>query len=336
MNVAVSQATLPRLLAGVAEFGALDLGAHLDVHGRAPELAPARRGHAGELIDAVERAGLRGRGGAGFPTALKMHAVIGARGRARDRVVVVNAVEGEPASRKDRTLVASAPHLVIDGAALAAGAVGADEIALCVSESSVASVEAALRASAERRALRERVQVRVVAVPHGYVTGQESALVHFLSGGPALPTFTPPMIFERGVRGRPTLLSNAETFAHIALIARHGSEWFRALGTPEHPGSALVTLTGPVPSPGVYEIEHGSSLRSLIDAAGGARRSVARGARRRLRRHVDRCGPGRRADARRRQPGGARGLDRRGRGRAARAALLPRRRDRARGPMAGG
>ncbi len=269
MSVTVSQATLPRLLAGVAQLRTVDLAAHLDVHGPAPELAPARRGHAGELIDAVERAGLRGRGGAGFPTALKLHAVAGARGRARDRVVVVNAVEGEPASRKDRTLVASAPHLVLDGAALAARAVAASEILLCVSESSVATVEAALRASAERRALRERVQARVVAVPHGYVGGQESALVHFLNGGPARPTFTPPMIFERGVRGRPTLLSNAETFAHVALIARHGWEWFRALGTPEHPGSALVTLTGPVPAPGVYEIEHGASLGSLIDAAGG-------------------------------------------------------------------
>jgi NADH:ubiquinone oxidoreductase subunit F (NADH-binding) len=158
---------------------------------------------------------------------------------------------------------------VLDGAVLAAGAVGAGEIVLCVSESSVASVDAALRASAERDALREPVAVRVVAVPHGYVGGQESALVHFLNGGAARPTFTPPMIFERGVRGGPTLLSNAETFAHIALIARYGAEWFRALGTADHPGSALVTLTGPVPAPGVYEIEHGAPLTSLIDAAGG-------------------------------------------------------------------
>ncbi len=269
MSATVHTGTLPRLLAGVSELGSLDLAAHLDVHGPAPELAPARRGHAGELIDAVERAGLRGRGGAGFPTALKMHAVLGARGRPRGRTVVVNAVEGEPASLKDRTLIGSVPHLVLDGAALAARAVSAGEVVLCVSERSVETVEAALRAGAERRALRERVPARVVAVPDGYVGGQESALVHFLNGGPAKPTFTPPMIFEQGVRGRPTLLSNAETFAHVALIARHGADWFRALGTPEHPGSALVTLSGPVPGPGVYEIEHGAPLSSLIDAAGG-------------------------------------------------------------------
>ncbi len=274
MSAAVTRGTLPRLLAGVGELSSLDLDAHLGVHGPAPELAPARRGQAGELIDAVERAGLRGRGGAGFPTALKMHAVLGARGRPGGRTVVVNALEGEPASFKDRTLIGSVPHLVLDGAVLAASAVSAKEVFLCVSERSAETVDAALRASAERRALRERVRTRVVAVPDGYVGGQESALVHFLNGGPAKPTFTPPMIFEQGVNGRPTLLSNAETFAHVALIARHGADWFRELGTPEHPGSALVTLSGPVPGPGVYEIEHGASLASLIDAAGGLEEAV--------------------------------------------------------------
>jgi NADH:ubiquinone oxidoreductase subunit F (NADH-binding) len=269
VSTTVAAGTLPRLLAGVAELGSLDLPAHLEMHGPAPELAPARRGAPGELIDEVERAGLKGRGGAGFPTALKMHAVAGARVRSSGRTVVINAVEGEPASLKDRTLIGSAPHLVLDGAVLAARAVSAGEIVLCVSERAADTVDAAVRALAERRALRERVSTRVVAVPDGYVGGQESALVHHLNGGRAVPTFTPPMIFERGVGGRPTLLSNAETFAHVALIARHGAEWFRALGTPEHRGSALVTLGGPVPGAGVYEIEHGASLQSLIGAAGG-------------------------------------------------------------------
>jgi NADH:ubiquinone oxidoreductase subunit F (NADH-binding) len=106
-------------------------------------------------------------------------------------------------------------------------------------------------------------------VPGGYVAGQESALVSHLNGGQALPTFTPPMPFEQGVRRRPTMLSNAETFANIALIARHGADWFRALGTAEQPGSALVTLSGPLAAPAVYEIEYGTSLRALIAAAGG-------------------------------------------------------------------
>jgi NADH:ubiquinone oxidoreductase subunit F (NADH-binding) len=268
VSAAVEQATLPRLLAGVRELGSLDLTGHLDVHGPVPDLPASSRGRYSALLDEVEAAGLRGRGGAGFPTALKMHAVIGAGGRG-PRTVVVNAVEGEPASAKDRTLIGAAPHLVLDGAVLAARAVGAGEVVLCVSERVPETVEAALQARSERRALRERAEVRVIAVPDGYVGGQESALIHHLNGGPAAPTFTPPMIFERGVRGHPTLLSNAETFAHVALIARHGAGWFRALGTPEHPGSALVTLSGAVARPGVYEIEHGSPLSSLIAAAGG-------------------------------------------------------------------
>ena len=109
----------------------------------------------------------------------------------------------------------------------------------------------------------------MAALPGDYVAGQETALVNHLNGGPALPTFTPPMPFEQGVRRRPTLVNNAETLAHIALIARHGSQWFRQLGTAGDPGSALVTLSGPIAGPGVYEIEHGASLTSLIDAAGG-------------------------------------------------------------------
>ncbi len=264
---------LPRLLAGVAEHGSLDLIAHLDVHGPAPELPVPGRGRHSALIDEVEAAGLRGRGGAGYPTALKMHAVTAARGRRRT-TVVVNAAEGEPASLKDRTLLESTPHLVLDGAALAARAVAAGEIVVCVGEDTPEVLATVSAAAAERSRLRERIPLRIAAVPAGYVAGQESAIVNHLDGGPAKPRHTPPMIFERGVAGRPTLLSNAETFAHVAQIARHGAGWFRALGTPEHPGSTLVTLSGPVAEPGVYEIGHGTSLRSLVDAAGGLTESL--------------------------------------------------------------
>lgn len=265
MSVTVQR--LPRLLAGVAEVGRLGLDAHLDVHGPAP--APAgRRGSAsgGALIEEVERAGLRGRGGAGYPTALKLHAVAGARGRGR--TVVVNAVEREPASRKDATLFELAPHLVLDGAVLAARAVGARRAVVCVAAGSE-TVGAAAAAISERRALRGEVRIKLAEVPGGFTSGQESAVVSHLNGGPAKPTFTPPMVFERGVGGAPTLVDNAETLAHLALIARHGGEWFRHAGTAAHPGSALVTLSGAVCAPGVYEIEHGASLRSLLDAAGG-------------------------------------------------------------------
>ncbi len=271
---------LPRLLAGIPSRGALGLSEHLALHGELPTFGSRgrfRRDTASGLIDEVERAGLLGRGGAGFPTAAKLRAVAEAQrsapGGARP-IVVVNGAEGEPASAKDRTLLRSLPHLVIDGALLAAAAVGAREVLLGVCELSPSALDAVARALDERgdtgRGWRVgAVHTQLRPVPNRYVAGHESALVHHLSGGPALPTFTPPRPFEQGVRGRATLVCNVETLAHLALIARHGAGWFRELGTSEQPGSALVTLAGSVAQPGVYEIEHGSPLVALLDAADG-------------------------------------------------------------------
>jgi NADH:ubiquinone oxidoreductase subunit F (NADH-binding) len=259
-------AGLPRLLNAIPAHGAMSLEEHLVVHGE-PPLAHSRRERrdAAALIDRLERAGLRGRGGAAFPTAVKWRAVAASRGRA---VVVANAAEGEPTSLKDRTLVAALPQLVLDGAVLAAQAVGAEEVILCVPDT--VDLDAPQCAIAERRELDGgAVKIRLATVPERYVSGQETALVNHLNGGPALPTFTPPMPFERGVGRRPTLVNNAETLAHVALIARHGPDWFRQLGTSSEPGSTLVTLSGPIAYPGVYEIEQGASLTSLLEAAGG-------------------------------------------------------------------
>ena len=263
---------LPRLLTGIPARGAMDLESHMAVHGPLPPAHKRGRRAESPLIGRIERARLGGRGGAGFPTATKLRAVAEARGRA---IVVVNAAEGEPASLKDRTLCQSLPHLVLDGAQLAAQAVGAAEVIVCVCESASASIHSVTAAIAERRRLPGApARMHVSVVPSHYVAGQESALVNHLNGGPAKPTFTPPMPFEQGVSRRPTLVNNSETLAHVALIARHGSEWFRQLGTPAQPGSALITLSGPVAHPGVYEIEHGASLSSLIDAAGGSSAGV--------------------------------------------------------------
>ena len=259
--------SLPRLLSGIPPHGAMSLDAHLTVHGPLPPLPRQHRGAESPLIGRVERAGLRGRGGAGFPLATKLRAVAHSRRRS---VVVINVAEGEPASRKDKMLASRLPHLLLDGGQLAAEAVGADEVIVCVCESDSAGVKGVAAAMEERRPQAgEAAAMRLATVPGDYVAGQEAALVNHLGGGPAIPTFTPPMIFEQGVRRRPTLMSNAETLAHLALIARHGSRWFRELGTAAQPGSALVTLSGPVANPGVYEIEHGAPLASLIDAAGG-------------------------------------------------------------------
>lgn len=257
-----SAAALPRLLAGISGEGPLTLHAHAQAHGPRPA---AEGRHGGALIAEVERAALRGRGGGAFPLARKMKAVA-ARGGAP--VVLVNGTEGEPASLKDRTLLEALPHLVLDGAALAAEALGSEEVVVGLSEGMPAAVAAVRRAVDERHGS-EPVSFSLVSAPKRYVAGQEMALISLINGGPALPTFTPPLAFERGVRRRPTLVSNVETLAHLALIARHGADWFRALGTPTQPGSLLITLSGPVAHPGVYEIESGASLSSLLDAAGG-------------------------------------------------------------------
>lgn len=258
--------TLPRLLSGIPAEGVLALEDHLAVHGPAPSARGRSRREASWLIDELDRAGLSGRGGAGFPVATKMRAVATSGGRP---IVLVNATEGEPASMKDRTLLQALPHLVIDGGVLAAEALGAKEMILCVCEAGGGEAGAERAISERRRAGTDGIEIHLSITPSGYVTGQESALVSFLNGGPALPTYTPPMPFERGVGGAPTLVSNAETLAHAALIARHGAAWFRELGTASRPGSVLVTLSGAIAYPGVYEIEHGASLSALIDAAGG-------------------------------------------------------------------
>lgn len=272
---------LPRLLAGIPPHGALSLPEHLELHGELP--APTGRGRRGEpeLIEQVQRSGLRGRGGGGFPTGAKLRAVAAGGGlhlgtRPPRPIVVVNGAESEPASSKDRTLLGALPHLVLDGAELAARAVGAEEIVLAVCESAGGLSRGLGEALGERRrqARRGAPGIRLATVPRRYVASQETALVNHLNGAPALPTFTPPRPSERGVRRRPTLVGNAETFAHMALILRYGPEWFRELGTPAQPGSALVTLAGPVSHPGVYEIEYGSPLGELLAAAGGLQAEV--------------------------------------------------------------
>ena len=263
MGVTVDQ-LLPRLLAGVGEHAMEQLEQHLDVHGPPPDL---RRWAPEHLIGLVESAGLRGHGGASFPVARKMRAVASRRGPA---FVVANGSEGEPASKKDRALLREAPHLVLDGAAVAARSVRAREAIVAVSgqdQRTVRSLHVALCARAAA-GLDGDPRFELFEIEPCYLAGQETALVAAVNGAAAKPTFAPPMPFERGVRGRPTLVQNVETLAHLALIARHGASWFRELGTSCDPGSALVTVSGAVAAPGVYEIEHGMPLSELLDVAG--------------------------------------------------------------------
>jgi NADH:ubiquinone oxidoreductase subunit F (NADH-binding) len=176
---------------------------HVGHYGAVPADAAAT------LVDELATAGLTGRGGAGFSTAAKLGAVLSRRGRA---VVLANGAEGEPPSSKDKVLLTYVPHLVLDGAVLAARAVGARNAVVATTATTAPYVA---RAIAERRD--PPVRIRLVAVPDRFVAGEETALVRFLNGGPALPTFTPPRPFEQGVGNAPTLVLNVETLAQIAL-----------------------------------------------------------------------------------------------------------------------
>lgn len=247
----------PRLLPRAGQPGD-DLAAHLGRHGPVPY-----RGGVGRLIPDVRAAGLTGRGGAAFPTYRKLEAVAAAgQGRA---VVVGNAAEGEPASHKDEALLRLAPHLVLDGLQLAAEAAGAARAVLYVRRESRAAGRLDRHLTQRLARGLDRIAVEVVPAPPRFLAGEESALASRVSGGAALPQFTPPRVFERGVGGRPTLVQNVETLAHLALIARHGPDWFRAAGTPEEPGTMLCTLRQADGSVTVAEAAIGTPLASLLD-----------------------------------------------------------------------
>jgi NADH:ubiquinone oxidoreductase subunit F (NADH-binding) len=234
-----------------------------DHRGRLGALPPAGP----PLIDQVERADLRGRGGGGFPVATKWRAVAArARGRA---VVLVNGAEGEPLSQKDRVLMTMRPHLVLDGAVLAARTVGANRVVLYVGTEHQRAREA-LEAALRERAGSDRVGIAMVSAPPRYVAGEESAAVHCVNHGVALPTTVPPRPFERGVDGRPTLVQNVESLAHVALIARLGGDWFERLGINTSTGTALLTLSGAVGSGGVHEVAGGTPLLDVLGEGGVA------------------------------------------------------------------
>ena len=254
---------LPRLLALADLRSPLSLQEHSEHLGPLPH-----RGRAEELIETVERSGLRGHGGAGFPAGTKMRTVAAAG--SRRPFLIANGAEGEPASEKDEFLLAGAPHLVLDGVAAAAAAVNAQEAAICIKRGAVDAIGAIGWALDERRTGGiDPINPALVEVSDGYVAGEESAIVDHLNGGPGKPTFVPPRPYERGVRGRPTLIHNVETLASLALISRYGGDWYREVGTAEDPGSTLITITGAVASPGVYEIAGGTPLVTLLNAAGG-------------------------------------------------------------------
>jgi NADH:ubiquinone oxidoreductase subunit F (NADH-binding) len=263
MTVDVTQRLLP-VVPPVA--GSPALAAHLAMH-------PALTVPSGDdpvwgdrIRQAVAESGLLGRGGAGFPTGAKWNSASTGRRRA---MVVVNAMEGEPASAKDRVLMERSPHLVLDGAEVAAAVIGASDIVICLADGAHGPASSVTRAIAEReRAGTVRRRMSVQRPPGRYVTGEESALVGWLRNGRALPILRIDKSVPLEVARRPVLVHNAETLAQVALVARYGPEWFRRLGTLDAPGSTLVTVTGAVRTPGVLEVEYGTPVDDIVRRAG--------------------------------------------------------------------
>jgi len=246
---------LPRLLPDAGTVP-VDLRAHLAMHG--PFRAP---GGPDGLLREVAAAGLTGRGGAAFPVARKLAAAAEARPAP---VVAGNGAEGEPASGKDRSLLWIAPHLVLDGLQLAAGAAGSRSTVLYVPRNERLHGRLA-GAIAERAAAgMDAARVELVTAPDRFLAGEESALVSRLAGGPALPAYRPVRGLPRLAPGRAALVQNVETLAHLALIARYGAAWFRAAGTGAEPGTMLATLHLADGRTSVVEVPLGAGLAGLL------------------------------------------------------------------------
>ena len=237
------------------------LDRHVALYG--PLVVPTRddRNWSHAVWRQVADSGLTGRGGGGFPAAAKWDAVT--RGGRRP-LVVVNAMEGEPASAKDRVLLERSPHLVLDGAEVAAALAGAREVVVCVADDRDPGARAVQRAIDERQASGSRRRFSVVRPPARYVSGEESALVSWLDHRDARPVLRVDKSVPLAMGRRPVLVHNAETMAQVALVARHGSAWFRSVGSPDAPGTTLITISGAVASAGVVEVEMGTPVSELV------------------------------------------------------------------------
>jgi NADH:ubiquinone oxidoreductase subunit F (NADH-binding) len=246
-------AGMPRLLAAGPNAR---LAAHRSIFGDRPHLRVEA------LLAELQASGLAGRGGAGFPAFRKLAATEGSRSRRRP-AVIANGAEGEPWSWKDAVLLSNAPHLVIDGLLTVAEAVKAARIVVYVQGSAEAPL---LQALAERPDAR---RVEVVVAPDAFVAGEASAVVNAIQRDDARPADRVRRLSEAGLDGRPTLLHNVETLAHLALVARYGAAWFRSVGHPSDPGTRLVTVTGDVENSGVVEVPTDTVIADIVRRAGG-------------------------------------------------------------------
>jgi bidirectional [NiFe] hydrogenase diaphorase subunit len=241
------------------------------LHRALTELQPS------DLVEELVRSGLRGRGGAGFPTGLKWATVAKARGERK--FVVCNADEGDPGAFMDRSVLESDPHTVLEGMAIAARAVGATqgyvyvraEYPLAISRLQTALKQARqlglLGANIFETPFTFNIEVRIGA--GAFVCGEETALMASIEGSRGQPRPRPPFPAESGLWGHPTLINNVETFANIASIVRHGAEWFAGIGTEKSKGTKVFALAGKIRNTGLIEVPMGTPLRTIVQEMGG-------------------------------------------------------------------
>ena len=227
------------------------------------------------VLDALGRSGLRGRGGAGFPTATKWRAVRDNRSNDLPTTVVINGAEGEPGSYKDRTILATNPYRVLEGALIAAQIIGADAVVVAMKDTATDALARVRHAITDLATAgwSAGVSIDVVTGPGAYLYGEETALLEVIAGREPFPRIAPP--WRAGAEESvptPALVDNVETLANIAAIVLEGPEWFRTAGTEESPGTLVVTVSGSVAHAGVAEVEMGTTLREVIEHIGGGPR----------------------------------------------------------------
>ena len=240
-------------------------------------LAKAVRGPRDEVIKVIADAGLRGRGGAGFPTGKKWQFTLEAP--EEPRYLVLNGGEDEPGSKKDRVLLENLPHLVIEGTILAAYAIGAAKAYLYINaryEAALKNINDALAEARDAGYYGQKIlgsdfnlDFEVVPAPHNYVAGEDTAVLEVLEGKKPWPRQKPPFPVTVGLFGKPTSVNNVETLANVAPIFLKGADWYRKYGTADSAGTMIFSLNDDVERPGVYELPFGTPLRYLIEECGG-------------------------------------------------------------------
>jgi NADH:ubiquinone oxidoreductase subunit F (NADH-binding) len=240
-------------------------------------LAKALKASPEELIQRVADAGLRGRGGAGFPTGKKWQ--LTREAPEQPRYLVLNGGEDEPGSKKDRVLLENLPHLVLEGSILGAYAIGATKAYLYINaryDAAIKSIDDALSEAKGAGYYGENIlgggfnlDIEVVPAPHNYVAGEDTAVLEVLEGKKAWPRQKPPFPVTVGLFGKPTSINNVETLANVAPIVLKGADWYRKFGTAESTGTMIFSLNDDVNRPGVYELPFGTPLRYLIEECGG-------------------------------------------------------------------